>query len=199
MSLEGGGGTAGGVCAALRFTERVEHAYFPAKSAVGKETMTENIPELAAEAGELLNGHQLLLVTAESCTGGAIAEAITDIPGSSGWFDRGFVSYSNEAKRDMLGVSARTLEAEGAVSKAVVLEMAKGAIEHSQGHVSVAVSGIAGPDGGTADKPVGTVWIAWGQKLGYAEASCFHFHGDRAAVRRQTVEAALQGVIARLQ
>lgn len=161
--------------------------------------MNDPIEDLARQTGELLSGHQLLLVTAESCTGGGIAEAITDIPGSSGWFDRGFVSYSNEAKRDMLGVSPQTLEREGAVSKAVVLEMAKGAIEHSQGHVSVAVSGIAGPDGGTADKPVGTVWIAWGQKLGYAEASCFHFEGDRAAVRRQTVEAALQGIIARLQ
>lgn len=157
------------------------------------------IDELAETAGHLLAGHKLLLVTAESCTGGGIAEAITRIPGSSGWFDRGFVTYSNDAKREMLDVPAEMLEREGAVSEAVVLAMAKGAISASSGHVSVAVSGVAGPEGGTAEKPVGTVWIAWGQKLGYAEARCFHFDGDRAAVRQQTVEAALKGVIQRLQ
>jgi nicotinamide-nucleotide amidase len=161
--------------------------------------MTRKRRDLATEAGQLLGGHQLLLVTAESCTGGGIAEAVTDIPGSSGWFDRGFVSYSNDAKQAMLGVSPDTLARDGAVSEAVVLEMARGAIEQSRAHVSVAVSGVAGPGGGTADKPVGTVWIAWGQKLGYAETSCFHFDGDRIEVRRQTVAAALEGIIARLQ
>ena len=161
--------------------------------------MTRNRLDLATKAGELLGGHQLLLVTAESCTGGGIAEAVTDVPGSSGWFDWGFVSYSNDAKQAMLGVSPDTLARDGAVSEAVVLEMARGAIEQSRAHVSVAVSGVAGPGGGTADKPVGTVWIAWGQKLGYAEASCFHFDGDRIEVRHQTVAAALEGLIARLQ
>ena len=160
--------------------------------------MRAKIQTLAEQAGRLLSGHQLLITTAESCTGGGIAEAITAVAGSSGWFDRGFVSYSNTAKNEMLGVSLATLSSAGAVSEAVVLEMAKGAIAQSAAHLSVAVSGIAGPAGGTGDKPVGTVWIAWGQKLGYAEARRFHFDGDRAAVREQTVAAALEGVVERL-
>lgn len=161
--------------------------------------MQSRIHTLAEETGRLLSGHQLILTTAESCTGGGIAEAITSVPGSSGWFDRGFVTYSDTAKQDMLGVAPATLARHGAVSEAVVLAMARGAIEQSPAHVSVAVSGIAGPDGDSADKPVGTVWIAWGQRLGYAEARCFQLDGDRAAVREQTIAAALEGVVERLE
>ena len=160
--------------------------------------MQSKIDILAEQVGNLLHGHQLVMATAESCTGGTLAGALTSVPGSSEWFDRGFVTYSNGAKEQMLGVSPQTLNEHGAVSEAVVLEMARGAIEHSPAHLSVAISGIAGPGGGTGDKPVGTVWVAWGQKLGYAEACCFHFDGNRFAVREQTVTAALQGVVERL-
>ena len=142
---------------------------------------------------------RLLLTTAESCTGGGIAETLTGIAGASAWFDRGFVTYSNEAKLSMLGVSQSTLDRFGAVSEATALEMARGAISHSGAHVSVAVTGIAGPDGGTPDKPVGTVWIAWGQKLGYAEARRFQFDGDRNAVRQQAILEAILGLNARLK
>ncbi|PKM22165.1 MAG: damage-inducible protein CinA [Gammaproteobacteria bacterium HGW-Gammaproteobacteria-14] len=160
--------------------------------------MDTPIPVLAERAGRLLARHKIMLVTAESCTGGGIAEAITSVAGSSVWFERGFVSYSNQAKQDMLGVSADTLGRFGAVSEEVVLEMARGAIQRSKGHISVSVSGVAGPDGGTLEKPVGTVWIGWGQKLGHAEAKLYHFSGDRQAVRQKTVTSALQGLIARL-
>mgnify|MGYP005843744165 CR=1 FL=1 len=160
--------------------------------------MDEQILVLAERAGRLIARQKILLVTAESCTGGWISAAVTAVPGSSAWFERGFVSYSNQAKQDMLGVAANTLDRYGAVSEEVVLEMARGAIDRSRGHLSLAVSGIAGPDGGSADKPIGTVWIAWGQKLGYAEAQCFGFSGDRQAVRRQTVIEALKGLIKRM-
>ncbi len=157
------------------------------------------IQQAAQQLADNLIKQQLMAVTAESCTGGGIAQVLTEIPGSSRWFERGFVSYSNEAKQDLLGVSAATLATHGAVSEETALEMARGAVSHSRGHISVAVTGIAGPDGGTADKPVGTVWIAWGQKLGYAEAQCFQFAGDRHAVRQQTILAAIEGLNARLQ
>ena len=151
-----------------------------------------------ALAGSLAQ-QRLLLTTAESCTGGGIAETLTGIAGASAWFDRGFVTYSNETKLSMLGVSQSTLDRFGAVSEATALEMARGAISHSGAHVSVAVTGIAGPDGGTPDKPVGTVWIAWGQKLGYAEARRFQFDGDRNAVRQQAILEAILGLNARLK
>lgn len=151
-----------------------------------------------ALAGSLAQ-QRLLLTTAESCTGGGIAETLTGIAGASAWFDRGFVTYSNEAKLSMLGVLQSTLDRFGAVSEATALEMARGAISHSGAHVSVAVTGIAGPDGGTPDKPVGTVWIAWGQKLGYAEARRFQFDGDRNAVRQQAILEAILGLNARLK
>jgi len=160
--------------------------------------MDNQVYVLAERAGRLLGRHKILLATAESCTGGWIAEAITAVAGSSAWFERGFVSYSNLAKQEMLGVPIHTLNQHGAVSEEVVLEMARGAIQRSKAHISVAVTGIAGPDGGSAAKPVGTVWIGWGQKLGHAEAECFLFHGDRQAVREQTVIHALQGLIARM-
>lgn len=159
----------------------------------------EEILAAAQALADSLAQQRLLLTTAESCTGGGIAETLTGIAGASAWFDRGFVTYSNEAKLSMLGVSQSTLDRSGAVSEATALEMARGAISHSGAHVSVAVTGIAGPDGGTPDKPVGTVWIAWGQKLGYAEARRFQFDGDRNAVRQQAILEAILGLNARLK
>jgi len=137
------------------------------------------------------------LVTAESCTGGWIAKIITDRAGSSDWFDRGFVTYSNASKQDMLGVLSETLESHGAVSRETVLEMAGGALANSTAQLSVAVSGIAGPGGGTIDKPVGTVWLAWGAPEGL-EAVCEHFSGDREQIRIKAVERALRGLLERL-
>ena len=159
----------------------------------------EEILAAAQALADSLAQQRLLLTTAESCTGGGIAETLTGIAGASAWFDRGFVTYSNEAKLSMLGVAQSTLDRFGAVSEATALEMARGAISHSGAHVSVAVTGIAGPDGGTPDKPVGTVWIAWGQKLGYAEARRFQFDGDRNAVRQQAILEAILGLNARLK
>jgi len=159
----------------------------------------EEILAAAQALADSLAQQRLLLTTAESCTGGGIAETLTGIAGASAWFDRGFVTYSNEAKLSMLGVLQSTLDRFGAVSEATALEMARGAISHSGAHVSVAVTGIAGPDGGTPGKPVGTVWIAWGQKLGYAEARRFQFDGDRNAVRQQAILEAILGLNARLK
>jgi nicotinamide-nucleotide amidase len=150
---------------------------------------------LAAQVGELLKSHGLMLATAESCTGGGVAQAITEVAGSSAWFERGFVTYSNLSKQQMLGVSATTLDQRGAVSEAVVREMVAGALQHSAAQVALAVSGIAGPDGGTADKPVGTVWFAWGLKDGETLAQRHQIAGDRAEVRAQAVHIALQGVV----
>ena len=149
---------------------------------------------LAGTTGARLREARLTLVTAESCTGGWIAKVVTDIAGSSEWFDCGLATYSYEAKQALLGVRPETLEAHGAVSRETVLEMVSGALVHSGAGVAVAVTGIAGPGGGTTDKPVGTVWIAWKRRGGYPRAEIFHFDGDRDAVRRQTVAAALHGL-----
>jgi nicotinamide-nucleotide amidase len=134
------------------------------------------------------------IVAAESCTGGWIAKTLTDIAGSSSWFECGVVAYSYEAKEALLGVQPQTLERTGAVSQETVVEMVSGALARFGASVSVAVTGIAGPSGGTPEKPVGTVWIGWKRRGGYARAELFHFGGDRDAVRRQTVAAALEGV-----
>lgn len=134
------------------------------------------------------------LVTAESCTGGGIAKTVTDIAGSSDWFDCGMVAYSYEAKQAMLGVRPETLEQHGAVSRETAIEMVSGALVHSGATIAVAVTGIAGPGGGSPEKPVGTVWIAWKRRGGYAHAQLHHFDGDRDAVRYQTVAAALRGL-----
>lgn len=153
--------------------------------------------ELLALAGEVASEVQrcrLMLVTAESCSGGWIAKTLTDLPGSSAWFDAGVVTYSYEAKEALLGVNPRTLEHTGAVSEETVLEMVSGALARFGAGVAVAVTGIAGPSGGTPDKPVGTVWIGWKRRGGYGHAQLFHFQGDREAVRRQTVAAALIGL-----
>ena len=150
---------------------------------------------LAAQVGKLLKSHGLLLATAESCTGGGVAQAITEVAGSSAWFERGFVTYSNLAKQQMLGVTEATLKQHGAVSEAVVREMVAGALKNSTAQVALSVSGIAGPDGGTADKPVGTVWFAWGIKDGETLAQRHQLGGNRAEVRSQAVHFALQGVV----
>ena len=130
------------------------------------------------------------LATAESCTGGLIAAACTDLAGSSNWFERGFVSYSNTAKCEVLGVDPALIERHGAVSEPVVRAMASGALAHSQAQVAIAVTGVAGPGGGSPDKPVGTVWLAWATPLGVT-SEVQHFAGDRAAVRQATVQHAL--------
>ena len=157
--------------------------------------MMGTLEELAGRAGKLLLEQGRMLVTAESCTGGWVAKCITDIAGSSAWFDRGFVTYSNRAKQDMLDVTAATLEVHGAVSAATVSEMVRGALAHSRADVAVAVSGIAGPGGGAPDKPVGTVWFAWLVPGGAPRVDRRQFDGDREAVRRQAVARALEGLV----
>jgi len=149
---------------------------------------------IAEMIGAKLLDARLMLVTAESCTGGWIAKTVTDIAGSSAWFDCGLAAYSYEAKQALLGVRPQTLEEHGAVSRETVIEMVSGALVHSGASVAVAVTGIAGPGGGTAEKPVGTVWIAWKRRGGYPHAEVFHFDGDREAIRRKTVARALQGL-----
>lgn len=151
----------------------------------------------AALAGQLLRRRQLLAV-AESCTGGWLAKACTDRAGSSGWFERGIVSYSNAAKQDLLGVNAATLDRHGAVSREVVLEMAAGVLARSQANWAVAISGVAGPGGGTQQKPVGTVWFSWVGPGGWQLAQKTRFEGDRDAVRHQAVATALQVLLQRL-
>ncbi len=150
---------------------------------------------LAAQVGGALKAHGLMLATAESCTGGAVAMAITDVTGSSAWFERGFITYANEAKQEMLGVAQETIIRHGAVSEAVVREMVAGALRHSHAQVALAVSGIAGPTGGTPEKPVGTVWFAWGFKGGQCVAQLHRLSGNRTAIRAQSVHIALQGVM----
>ena len=157
---------------------------------------------LAEAAGTRLQQAGLVVATAESCTGGWVAKLITDIAGSSAWFDRGFVTYSNAAKQELLGVRSATLAAHGAVSEPTAREMARGALAHSRADVSVAITGIAGPGGGGAEKPVGTVWLAWSRRgpdggADEAQAVCHHFEGDRDAVRAQAAAEALRGLIAR--
>lgn len=150
---------------------------------------------LAAQVGAALKTHGMMLATAESCTGGGVAQAVTDIAGSSGWFERGFVTYTNQAKVEMLGVRQSTLDAYGAVSEMTVREMVAGAISHSHAHIALAVSGIAGPGGGSPEKPVGTVWFAWAFRHGDVQVCRYQLAGDRAAVRAQSVQIALQGVL----
>lgn len=155
--------------------------------------------EQAQQLGERLRSRHESLVTAESCTGGWIAKVATDISGSSDWFDCGIVAYSYEAKQALLRVRPQTLEEHGAVSRETVLEMVAGALVNSGAAIAVAVTGIAGPGGGSEGKPVGTVWIGWKRRGQYARAELFQFEGDRDAVRRQTVAAAMQGLDGLLQ
>jgi nicotinamide-nucleotide amidase len=157
---------------------------------------SSSLYRLAKRVGLALKRRKLMLTTAESCTGGWIAEAVTMVPGSSEWFERGFVTYTYISKREMLGVKEGTLAKHGAVAEEVVLEMAAGALAHSHAQVAVSVSGIAGPGGGTPEKPVGTVCFSWGMKDGKLRAETKHFPGDREAVRRASVGHALKGVLA---
>jgi nicotinamide-nucleotide amidase len=153
-----------------------------------------DITALARQVGRAAKRRQVVVATAESCTGGGVAEALTRISGSSAWFDRGFVTYANAAKVDLLGVSPQTLAEHGAVSEAVAREMAAGALRHSPCDVSVAVTGIAGPGGGSAAKPVGLVWFAWAVRGGPVQCRDFRFKGGRSAVRAQAVAIALRGL-----
>lgn len=155
-----------------------------------------SLEALVTEVGKALVEKKSMIVTAESCTGGMIAEALTSVGGSTAWFDRSYVTYSYESKREMLGVKETTIQKKGAISQDCVEEMALGAIMESHANISVACSGIAGPTGGSPDKPVGTVWIAWAMQ-GHEEVKTerFLFDGDRQSIRRQTTEAALKGVL----
>ncbi|MBT3308352.1 MAG: nicotinamide-nucleotide amidohydrolase family protein [Gammaproteobacteria bacterium] len=159
----------------------------------------QNIEKAVGTLSQALIAHGCRVSAAESCTAGWIAKALTDPAGSSVWFERGFVTYSNEAKMEMLGVQAATLQRSGAVSEATVQEMVVGVLEQSHAELAVAVSGIAGPSGGSAEKPVGLVWFGW-QRRGEAITTAQHiFDGDRNAVRGQTVVVALEGLLRLLQ
>jgi len=151
--------------------------------------------DLAMRAGQSLKVRGWMLVTAESCTGGWVAEAVTMVSGSSAWFERGFVTYTDLAKQEMLGVQSTTLERHGAVSEATVREMVTGALAHGRGDVAVSVSGVAGPTGGTPAKPVGMVCLGWGVRGREPISVTRHFPGDREAVRRFAVIEALEGLI----
>ena len=156
-----------------------------------------NPSSLCLQLSQLLLAKDWMLCTAESCTGGLISAACTELAGSSVWFERGFVTYSNAAKTELLGVPEALIAGHGAVSEPVALTMASGAIAHSRAQVAVAVTGVAGPGGGTPAKPVGTVWLAWSVD-GQLSAQCCHFEGDRNQVRQATVVHALQGLISRI-
>jgi nicotinamide-nucleotide amidase len=166
--------------------------------------MNEDLLEAARQAGAWLHLHGLLLATAESCTGGLIATAITEIAGCSAWFERGFVTYTNDSKQELLGVQTATLAAFGAVSEQTVREMALGALIHSAADVAVATSGIAGPSGGTPEKPVGTVCFSWarraqGKNTVHHVTSCtLLFDGDRAAIRQQAALLAIKEIVAKV-
>lgn len=150
---------------------------------------------LAEHLGRELQAHHDMLVTAESCTGGWIAKTVTDVAGCSAWFECGMAAYSYEAKQRLLAVRPETLLHHGAVSEETCIEMVSGALINSGASVAVAVTGIAGPGGGNAEKPVGSVWIGWKRCGGYPRAQLFHFDGDREQIRRQTVAAAINGLL----
>lgn len=153
------------------------------------------LQQLAERLGEVLLQRHQLLACAESCTGGFVGKVVTDIPGSSQWFDRGFITYTNQSKTESLGVPAELITQHGAVSEETARAMAAGVLHHSQAHISLAVTGIAGPGGGRLDKPVGMVWFAWANRDGQVLSETRHFPGDRDAVRRQAVAHALRGVL----
>ena len=155
----------------------------------------QELRDLAEQLGECLTSKGIKLASAESCTGGWLAKIITDIPGSSAWFVGSVVSYSNEAKQSLLGVSADTLAEFGAVSGDTVLEMSDGLFAHTDADVAVSISGIAGPDGGSDDKPVGLVWLSWGKRDKSVFANSFNFDGGREDVRRQSIKQALDNLL----
>lgn len=155
----------------------------------------DELLKLAADLGAALKSRDWMLALAESCTGGWAAQTVTAIAGSSAWFDRGFITYSNAAKQEMLGVTSFTLETYGAVSEHTALEMALGALKHSHANIAASITGIAGPDGGSAEKPVGTVCLAWATPAGLVKSTLLHFSGNREQVRQQSVKAALEGLL----
>jgi nicotinamide-nucleotide amidase len=161
------------------------------------QSIEEHVRQLVKVVASRFVEQELMLATAESCTGGWISQVVTSLPGSSAWFDCGFVTYSNQAKQRLLGVPASLLAqgGPGAVSEQTVRAMATGAIAHSVADIAVATSGIAGPDGGTEDKPVGTVWFAWAHRDGRCKARVHHFEGDRYSIRLLSVEQAFKGVL----
>jgi nicotinamide-nucleotide amidase len=155
----------------------------------------EELLQMAATLGQKLHEKGWMLTTAESCTGGWLAQLVTAIPGSSAWFDRGFITYSNQAKQDMLGVNASTLEAHGAVSEETAQEMAAGALTNSRAQISASISGIAGPGGATRQKPVGMVCNGWATSDGMTLSTTCRLSGDREEIRSRAVAAALRGLI----
>lgn len=157
--------------------------------------MNNQVSALSVQLGALLLNRQYTVSCAESCTGGGIASAITDVAGSSQWFHAGLVTYANEAKKQFLNVSETSLADEGAVSEVVVREMVRGVLDITGADVAVSVSGIAGPEGGSEDKPVGTVYFAWAIRNGVEITACYHFEGTRAQVREAAIERALQGLV----
>ena len=159
-----------------------------------RNCMAEAAETAATLAGELLRTESRLAV-AESCTGGGVGYVLTSISGSSRWFERGFITYSNASKREVLGVDGGILDQHGAVSGPVVAAMAEGAIARSRADYSIAISGIAGPDGGSIDKPVGTVWFAFSRGPERTVTGCCHFTGDRRAVREQSIAHAIEGMV----
>lgn len=159
--------------------------------------MNETIRSLAAQLGRQLVARNFMVTTAESCTGGLVSAAMTDIAGSSSWFERGFVTYSNHAKVEMLGIAPDLIENHGAVSEEVARAMAEGALLESRAQLAVAITGVAGPGGGTRDKPVGTVCFAWVEMEQPVQSETMHFDGDRAQVREQSVRHALGGLLLR--
>jgi nicotinamide-nucleotide amidase len=154
-----------------------------------------SLENLAAAVGGLLLANGERLATAESCTGGWVGQCLTAIAGSSAWFERGFITYSNDAKTELLGVAADTLAAQGAVSEATAAAMALGALRHSHADWALAITGIAGPGGGSAHRPVGTVCFAWAGPAGRVDTATVRFHGDREAIRAQSVAHALAGLL----
>ncbi len=160
--------------------------------------MSDLIGSLAAQVGRQLTVREMMVATAESCTGGLVAGALTGIAGSSAWFERGFVTYSNHAKMEQLGVTADLIESHGAVSEEVARAMAEGALLESRAQVAVAITGVAGPGGGTRDKPVGTVCFGWALMEQPVESQTMHFDGDRASVREQSVRHVLGGLLLRI-
>lgn len=161
---------------------------------MAQEYPTESLQDLAHRVGAVLFARGWRLATAESCTGGGVAETVTDIAGSSAWFECGFVTYSNAAKHRMLGVSDDTLSHHGAVSSATAEAMITGALTHSEADLAVAISGVAGPGGGSDEKPVGTVWFAWAVRGNPPEVRCEQLDGDRLAVRQASIRIALEGI-----
>ena len=156
-----------------------------------QQVSEQELQYLAAQLGQCMTALDMKLATAESCTGGWLAKIITDIPGSSAWFTGSVVSYSNDAKQSLLGVSENTLKEFGAVSGETVMEMSDGLFANTEADVVISISGIAGPDGGSEDKPVGLVWLSWGKRDKSVFSTPFNFDGDREDVRKQSVKQAL--------